>query len=91
MVHIHNLFFTILVASIIQLARSGVVQDPKARNLSSGSLNRRAITPNSEGTVGSYYYRWWSDGGADPATYVNYLPGIALWVPSRLHPLCLPI
>ena len=31
-------------------------------------LAKRAVTPNSTGTNGGYYYSWWSDGSGT-ATY----------------------
>jgi len=31
-------------------------------------LEKRGVTPNSEGTHNGYFYSWWSDGGGD-ATY----------------------
>ncbi|CAP59648.1 uncharacterized protein PODANS_1_1010 [Podospora anserina S mat+] len=35
---------------------------------STEALERRQITPNSEGTHNGYFYSWWSDGGGQ-ATY----------------------
>lgn len=31
-------------------------------------IEKRAVTPNSEGYNNGYFYSWWSDGGGD-ATY----------------------
>ena len=75
---ISNLLRSLYLASVFQVVLSGVIQDPKARDTKSSTLARRAVTPNASGTVGQYYYKWWSDGGADPATYINYLPGVSM-------------
>ncbi|KAK4222312.1 family 11 putative glycoside hydrolase [Podospora fimiseda] len=37
-------------------------------NGNSTALEKRAVTPNSEGYHNGYFYSWWSDGGGD-ATY----------------------
>ena len=78
MVYISKALRTLLAASFFHLALSSVSQNLEARNLEYGSLTRRAITPSSEGVFETYWYKWWSDGGADPAWYVNYLPGLIM-------------
>ena len=86
-----NLCFTLLFASLFQpilstaLASSGDTPLAREPNRSPathgpGSLARRD-TSNSQGDIGDYYYVFWSDGGANPAQYVNLNPGLfrMLW------------
>ena len=75
MLSIYNAFRVILVASVFRLAVSNVILEPKVRDQDSSSLSRRAVTPNSEGVFGVYWYKWWSDG-VGQASYVNEAPGL---------------
>ena len=77
MAHISKLFFTLLFSLLFQThaSVSSAVPRPAARDLSPQALSRRAVTPSSRGTIGNYFYFWWTDGGASTAEYTNIAPG----------------
>lgn len=66
-------FSTLLVA--VSAAVGAFAAPTEMVKRAPATLAKRAPTPNSAGMHDGYYYSWWSDGGAQEATYTNLAGG----------------